>query len=301
MTDTQQLEILAFTDPVCTWCWGSEPTLRKLQVWYGNQIRITPVMGGLVEDIRNFYDQANHIGGDPEKTNQQIASHWLEASERHGMPVEINEFQLFSTDIVSTYPQNIAYKAVEMCNPELVARYLRRIRKASASEAKETGRREVLIELASDIGVNIAEFIRYLDNGDAQQAFHADLLTTRQYGVRGFPTFLFRWDDKEIMLRGHQTYESIRAVMSSLSQDQLQPSRPDKKIESIIRFIADYGHVADIEISTVFELSAIEQNTIFHELMNHHQVRSVSAGNGRFWEVKTMVFACNPATQTCSI
>jgi len=54
MEDRQSLEVLAFTDPVCTWCWGSEPVLRKLQVGYGEQIRIRPVMGGLVEDIRSF-------------------------------------------------------------------------------------------------------------------------------------------------------------------------------------------------------------------------------------------------------
>ena len=60
------LELLAFTDPVCTWCWGSEPVLRKLRRWYGDQLHIRYLMGGLVEDIRTFYDRANAIGGDPE-------------------------------------------------------------------------------------------------------------------------------------------------------------------------------------------------------------------------------------------
>jgi len=33
MEKQNTLELLAFTDPVCTWCWGSEPVLRKLQVF----------------------------------------------------------------------------------------------------------------------------------------------------------------------------------------------------------------------------------------------------------------------------
>ena len=30
------IEIIAFTDPVCTWCWGTEPALRALQTRYGD-------------------------------------------------------------------------------------------------------------------------------------------------------------------------------------------------------------------------------------------------------------------------
>lgn len=44
-------------------------------------------MGGLVEEIRAFYDSNNDIGGDIERSNKQITKHWLEAFERHGMPV----------------------------------------------------------------------------------------------------------------------------------------------------------------------------------------------------------------------
>ena len=41
------IEIIEFTDPACTWCWGSEPILRKLQYRYKEQIKILFVMGGL--------------------------------------------------------------------------------------------------------------------------------------------------------------------------------------------------------------------------------------------------------------
>lgn len=50
------LEIVSFTDPYCTWCWGSEPILRKIQEVYRTQVSIRFVMGGLVEDMRNFSD-----------------------------------------------------------------------------------------------------------------------------------------------------------------------------------------------------------------------------------------------------
>ncbi len=299
MKNQQQLEILAFTDPVCTWCWGSEPVLRKLQVWYGSQIQITPVMGGLVEDIRKFYDQANAIGGDPEKANSQIAKHWLEASERHGMPVEIEGFRLFSADTVSTYPQNIAYKAVELCNPELASKFLRRIREASAAEARETGRREVLIELANDVGVELAAFIKHLDDGTAAQAFRDDLLTTRQYGARGFPTFLFRWGTKELMLRGYQSFHGMQAVIASLSEGQLQEHAPETSGQAILDFLQRDGRAATVELKAVFDLPSAELEDLLLTLTRQQQIQYMPVGNGGFWEVRTDAMSCDPLTRTC--
>ena len=102
-------------------------------------------MGGLVEDIRNFYDSYHGIGKDPEKANASIAKHWLEASARHGMPVRTEGFKLFSQEFPSTYPQNVAYKAAQMEDQKLADKLLRRMREASASEAKQTNRPEILI------------------------------------------------------------------------------------------------------------------------------------------------------------
>lgn len=61
--------------------------LRQLETRYKQQIKVKSVMGGLVEEIRAFYDSNNDIGGDIERSNKQITKHWLEAFERHGMPV----------------------------------------------------------------------------------------------------------------------------------------------------------------------------------------------------------------------
>jgi putative protein-disulfide isomerase len=69
--------------------------------------------------------------GDPDHSNMQIARHYVEASERHGMTVQVEGFRLFSRDSYSTYPQNIPYKAAQISNAELATRYLRRMREAT--------------------------------------------------------------------------------------------------------------------------------------------------------------------------
>jgi len=294
------LEILAFTDPVCTWCWGSEPVLRKLETGYGEQLRIRYVMGGLVEDIRAFYDRANDIGGDPERSNSSIARHWLEASERHGMPVRVDGFRLFTAETVSTYPQNIAFKAADLTNPDLAARYLRRMREASAAEARETGRSEVLIELASEVGLDVAAFIGHLNDGSAEKAFREDLATTRSYGVRGFPTFLFRYGDRELMLRGYQSFKSMQAVIDTLSGGTLQWHAPEKNTENVLGFIRAYDRVAPVELAIVFDLEPGELEIILAGLSEEGHLRRVEAGNGYFWEPSASGHVCDSETGTCA-
>ncbi len=45
-TSDKMIEITEFTDPVCTWCWGSEPVLWKLETRFGEQVKISYIMGG---------------------------------------------------------------------------------------------------------------------------------------------------------------------------------------------------------------------------------------------------------------
>lgn len=300
MKDPSNLEILAFTDPVCTWCWGSEPVLRKVETWYGDAVRIHYVMGGLVEDIRAFYDRANNIGGDPELSNTQIARHWLEASERHGMPVRIEGFRLFTAETVSTYPQNIAFKAAELTNPGLAARYLRRMREASAAEARETGRQGVLIELASDVGLDVAAFIGHLKDGSAETAFQQDMETTRRYGARGFPTFVFRYGERETMLRGYQSFPAMQAVIDALSGGRLQGQAPESAPENLLGFIRTYGRAAPVELATVFDLAIGELETMLTSLAKAGLIRKMGVGNGYFWEPVSLP-VCDAESGICTL
>ena len=217
------IEIVEFTDPVCTWCWGSEPVLRKLETRFGGQVKISYIMGGLVQDITAFYDSYNDIGGDPDRSNKNIAKHWLEASARHGMPVKIEGFKLFSREHPSTYPQNIAYKAAQMQDQTLANKFLRRIREASAAEARQTNTTEVLLELASEAGLDIARFLDdFTHYGSAQRAFEQDLAATAKYGARGFPSFLVNYEEKEMVVRGYKRYEEFKALIGHLTDGEIQ-------------------------------------------------------------------------------
>jgi putative protein-disulfide isomerase len=299
-TPKKIIEIIEFTDPVCTWCWGSEPVLQKLETRFGEQVKISYIMGGLVKDITSFYDNYNDIGGDPDLSNKNISRHWVEASERHGMPVKSQGFKLFSKEHPSTYPQNIAYKAAQMQDPMLANKFLRRIREASAAEARQTNTTEVLLELASEVGLDIARFLDDFSHGSAQRAFEQDLATTAEYGARGFPSFLVKYGGKEMVIRGYQRYEDFKALIGHLSSGEIEEHLVSANEESIMAFIARYGSVAPIEIQMTYDITNDELKAVIDSLLKKQLIQKREAGNGYFISPKVSALACDSATGACA-
>lgn len=295
------VEVIEFTDPICTWCWGCEPLIRKLETRYGDSIRVKFIMGGLVKDIRDFYDSFNDIGGDPKHSNQQIAKHWVEASKRHGMPVNDKDFMLFSNEYPSSYPQNIAYKAAQMESEHLADKFLRKIREATATQGKQTTKTEVLIELANESGLDVSKFIERFNDGSAMKAFEEDMAICRKYSVRGFPTFLIRYGEKEILLRGYQRFETVKSVIKTLTEDAIKEREVGKTEDDIYGFIKKYNSAALVEIKEAFDLSDSEVTSIIENLISKGSVRKVPAGNSYFVEVTSDPMACDDDSGICEI
>jgi predicted DsbA family dithiol-disulfide isomerase len=73
----------------------------------------------------------------------------------------------------------------------LALAYDLRIRQAFFAESRNIGRREVLLALAGEVGLDLPRFTRDLDGGAARPAMLEDLRVGReQYQVRGTPTLM---------------------------------------------------------------------------------------------------------------
>lgn len=181
-----RLEMLYFTDPYCSWCWSTEPMIKKMQVVYGPQIHIRYVMGGLVEDIANFRDTLNDIS-----RLEQIGPHWSQVSQISGMPIDPNLWRDIQDPHFSTWPACIAYHAARVQGERAGELYLRRLREAALTERKIISHRQVQLGLAQEVGLNIPLFTDALDSGKAEQAFQRDLRDSRANKATGFPTPYF--------------------------------------------------------------------------------------------------------------
>ncbi|MHB0867457.1 MAG: DsbA family protein [Thermoleophilia bacterium] len=273
------LELIIYTDPYCTWCWGSEPVLRKIMELYGDQVRLKPVMGGLVEDASVFQDPLNHIGG-PQMA-MQVAKHWREASSRHGMPVDADVWLDMQDEFTSTWPANIAYKAAELLDPRLAFKYLRRLREATATERRLIHRVEVQADLAAEVGLNRERFLAVIENGDAEKAFRADIKMCRDYDVTGFPSYEVHVPGgEEIAMFGFHNFAAFEQTFQRLAGDRLQAAAIITTDDNIVAFARRYGKVAAREVAEVFALKMSESRERLDRLASEGRLQKHGAGSG---------------------
>lgn len=297
-TSGNLIEITSFTDPYCTWCWGSEPILRRIEHVYDDQVSINFKMGGLVKNIHQFHDYANNIGGS--EWYRQVARHWLEASQRHGMPVDEKVWYDIKNDFISTHPANIAFKAAEFQDTGTAKKFLRRMREAVAAERKPIHNIEVQAMLAQEVGLEHEQFLEDIKNGKAEKAFKDDLQECHLRGATAFPTFLISTKDREIMLRGYQKFEGFKLAFRELAGDilKLNPVQVDE--QSILAFVLKYKKVAPTEIAEVFGLTMESAMEWVSQLKGKGCLKEQKAGNGFFYSVQENTLACDAEVGICS-
>ncbi|HXE40918.1 MAG TPA: hypothetical protein VN639_20815, partial [Azonexus sp.] len=121
-----------------------------------------------------------------------------------------------------------------------------------------------------------------------------------RYGARGFPSFVFRYGERETMLRGYQSFPAMQAVIDMLSGGRLQGRAPARLSENLLGFIRTYGRAAPVELATVFDLAIAELDTMLAGLAETGLIRRVEAGNGYFWESVSLP-VCDAESGICTL
>ena len=206
-TKSKPVQILYFTDPICSSCWGIEPQLRKLKLEYGNYFDIEYRMGGLLKGWDVY-------GGKDVNGPASVAAHWDEASAHYDMPIDGDVWLEDPMD--SSYPASIAFKAAQLQDKQLAIDFLRRIREMLFLQKKNISRREHLVQAARETGLDVQKFQNNLE-GTAKVLFEQDLFNAKLLGVRGFPTiFLIDEEGNRELVYGSKSYEHYREKLLNL-------------------------------------------------------------------------------------
>ncbi|MHB8968455.1 MAG: DsbA family protein [Thermoleophilia bacterium] len=278
------LELIQYTDPYCTWCWGSEPVMRRIEEIYGSQVHIRYIMGGLVEDTEKFYDPLNRIGG--AEMYKQVAVHWEEAAQRHKMPVDASVFTDMKQEFRSTYPACVAFKAAELQDAELAKKYLRRLREATAVEHRFIHRVEVQAELAEEVGLDQERFLADIDSGRAEAEFRKDLAICREEQVSGFPSFAIRRvsDGETLRFDFYMSSMALEEQFRRLAGDSLVARELSPSEENILAFVNKYGAVAAREVGELFMIALGDAREKLDNLVDQGKLKWRRAGNGVFYQ-----------------
>ena len=173
-------------DPMCSWCWGFEPTRQKIFAALSERMPIRRLVGGLAPDS----DVPMPV------EMQSMLQHTWQRIEQHIPGTEFNfEFWQKCSPRRSTYPANRAVIAARQQDEAFDAQMTARIQRAYYLEARNPSDNSTLIELATEIGLDAEQFEADLVAESIQQQLIAEITSTREMGIDSFPGLAVAKDD----------------------------------------------------------------------------------------------------------
>jgi predicted DsbA family dithiol-disulfide isomerase len=236
------VEVVEYTDPWCSWAWGTEPKLRRLRWRYGDRLAWRTVMGDLVAD--QLHDNPDF---DPVRAAPKMASYWQKVYEHTGMPWPVG--LRWAPRLSAIAGQ--AVKAAQQQSDAAGAALLRATRESCFvywAPADTLPRVSALAEKVE--GLDVDRLQADLDSDDVLKALAADRDETRRpnehvlqlqetHEGKGnakpdgdgwryvFPTILFRGSGGEHTVPGWQPWDAYMAAMEAAVPGSTRDGRPD--------------------------------------------------------------------------
>lgn len=208
-------EIIYVGDPMCSWCWGISPALHQLELRAAQDgIPFRIVVGGLRPG-----------GGDPwdQKFQDFLKHHWAEVSERSGQPFGYSLFERESFNY-DTEPSCRAVVAARQLDPTKEHRFYELVQHRFYVLSEDPTQAEFYRPICTELDLDYEQFLAQFNSPAVRELTQAEFAMNRQWGVRGYPTVLFRKDDQLYRLAGgYATYEQMWEQVGRVLQTESNP------------------------------------------------------------------------------
>ena len=177
------MRLLYFADPMCAWCYGFGPELRKVLA-ARSDLQLELVMGGLRPLNREPMSDA---------FREMLAQHWQQVAQSSGLPLNPRTL-VIEGFIYDTEPACRAVVTARSIDPSKAFAYYSAVQGAFYRDAADVTREETLAALARDAGYDESLFAATLVTEPARRVTQHDFETSQRLGVGGFPTVAVAYD-----------------------------------------------------------------------------------------------------------
>ncbi len=207
-----KIEMYYATDPLCSFCWAFEPTLRKFRYQYASYIsNDTTVMGGMIEKWEKFGgDSSNGI-----QSAADVAKHWREIGDFSRMVIDGRVW--LDEPIDSSFPSSQAFQIVRRDYPEQAQAFLRKLRETVMVWNQDISKREVLAGILEEMGLDHEKILNDADSFEGRSLLNSDLGLARALTATGFPTLvLVNEQNQGVKVVGAKPYEALESALKQI-------------------------------------------------------------------------------------
>ena len=174
-----------FHDPMCSWCYGFNPTLQKLKALLPKEIEFIQVLGGLAPDTTDPM---------PEELQQRLQSNWNAIIKKIAGTQFNFDFWTECQPVRSTYQSCRAVLCAKNISEELENKMIEQIQRAYYQQAKNPSLTEVLIECAEIIGIETNEFTTNIASDEIEQQLQDEIKFGQSMNVNAYPSLKLKAD-----------------------------------------------------------------------------------------------------------
>ena len=216
----EKIILTTFTDPMMGLSYESEPIMDRLKKEYGDIIEFRNVMGLLVRDVSDFMTPEEKAMKPEEGISlycKRLARIYKSEESIGGLPINMDSFCLFDKEHRSSKPLNLAYKAVQLADPEKADTFLIALRHATVIDCLPTTHFDIIMKIVRDTGIDEEAFLQHYRDGNAEAALNEDLTFASRLGIHSLPAYLMQYEDKTILMQSFE-YQDFSDALKSLMQ-----------------------------------------------------------------------------------
>ena len=239
--EDETVVVVQEVDALSAMSWGVQPVMKRVEESYG-------------EEIEFFYKPAPVREVDPEQEKQK----WIDAGQQFGMPVDPSFWD--DNPPESTELVNKAFEAAIQQYRGMD--YIRALWRRGVAAGRDINDEDVLIDLASEIGLDRKRFEEDLDDVELEA------------GEPGEVPFTF------MEIQGKPVPKNGRVRYSDFKTQFTFQGIAEQDAQELQGFVEEYGPVATPEVMEVY---GIQPEDAVQRLQHLDTVSSFEVGGEKFW------------------
>lgn len=194
MATTSQKPVLYYiTNPMCAWCYGFTPTIRRLWGLWQGHLEVKVLFGNLqafaTEPLR-------------QEEKERLALSWHRVQERTSLPFDYRFFTQ-KEYIYDTEPACRALLAIKLLRPTLTLEVLRAFHSAFYADGRDLTNLQVLINLVKLFGISENLFLTLFESDEIMAQMEEEFLQVEQMGATSYPSvYIQSTQGAELLMEG---------------------------------------------------------------------------------------------------